>query len=354
MPKIKSKRTLDDIVNADIKFKSLLTICERNDVSAFDVLARKKVKIYMKGLAHIGDPLYECYIRECRLCNTQFKPRQEKGHFFAHKQCACGNNGIDNLTLEKLLVYLEPENAKQALTEYNLAKTKGFKSSKRYWIANGYSEAAAEEEVRKEQARRSAMSPAAQPGAREYSVRCEEYWIARGHTQEEAKLKVAESQNHNGLDWSITTYGEEEGPIKYAERMASWNQKMAESAKTGKSKIATELFEQVDAGLGGKFNIHEEYINFNYKSYRVDYKHQNKIIEFFGTYWHADPRIYADMVVMIGDKTASDIWLRDKTKLEALANAGYDVFVVWEADYLSNKNKIIEDCKRFLGNNNEY
>lgn len=45
---------------------------------------------------------------------------------------------------------------------------------------------------------------------------------------------------------------------------------------------------------------------------------------------------------------AKEIWDKDKTKIQTLQRLGYKVFIVWENDYLNNREKTIEDCIAFL------
>ena len=46
--------------------------------------------------------------------------------------------------------------------------------------------------------------------------------------------------------------------------------------------------------------------------------------------------------------TAYEIWKEDEEKMNAAKQNGYDVLVVWESEYLLNKEYIIEKCIKFL------
>ena len=81
--------------------------------------------------------------------------------------------------------------------------------------------------------------------------------------------------------------------------------------------------------------------------------YKNKVIEFYGDYWHANPEIYKkdDLIKMNNKKMiASDKWILDKKRIDALKELGYDVKIIWERDYLKNKEQIIQECKQFLTN----
>lgn len=70
------------------------------------------------------------------------------------------------------------------------------------------------------------------------------------------------------------------------------------------------------------------------------------IVEFNGTYWHCDPREYeAGYKNKRKNMLAEEIWEYDKNRLEKLRQKGYDVDVIWEKDYNSNKKQILTQIK---------
>lgn len=38
----------------------------------------------------------------------------------------------------------------------------------------------------------------------------------------------------------------------------------------------------------------------------------------------------------------------DKEKIKCARSKGYDVFIVWESDFKTNKQKVINECLNFL------
>ena len=46
--------------------------------------------------------------------------------------------------------------------------------------------------------------------------------------------------------------------------------------------------------------------------------------------------------------TAQEIWDYDREKNQLITDLGYDLLIVWESDYRANKEKIVDDCLRFL------
>lgn len=43
-----------------------------------------------------------------------------------------------------------------------------------------------------------------------------------------------------------------------------------------------------------------------------------------------------------------DIWERDARRKEAIEKLGFQVFVVWESDYMSDPEHVVEECVKFL------
>jgi|LakMenEpi03Aug12_release.lakeMendotaPanAssembly.Ray.scaffolds.fasta_scaffold468896_1 hypothetical protein len=91
--------------------------------------------------------------------------------------------------------------------------------------------------------------------------------------------------------------------------------------------------------------------NLNYAvihSYRVDTKicdfyipSLNLIIEYFGDYWHCNPKKFEkDYFNQKKGMTAKEIWEYDNLKLELIKNFGYNLEVIWESD-LKNNNKLL-------------
>lgn len=81
------------------------------------------------------------------------------------------------------------------------------------------------------------------------------------------------------------------------------------------------------------------------------------IIEFNGSYWHADPRRY-DAEEEIGRRScarkAKEIWGIDKKRYDIFKDLGYETLVIWGDDYKKNNIEEIERTKQKIidyGNN---
>lgn len=132
------------------------------------------------------------------------------------------------------------------------------------------------------------------------------------------------------------------------------------------SKISIELFDKIqelNPLINFKYGKDEEFIVIknlkNKKGVFVDflYSEEKKIIEFNGDFWHFNPKKYVkeSFVVLNGIKVvAKDVWENEAIKIERLKQLGYDVLVIWEADYLNDKNNIIIKCNNFINNEKIY
>jgi G:T-mismatch repair DNA endonuclease (very short patch repair protein) len=71
----------------------------------------------------------------------------------------------------------------------------------------------------------------------------------------------------------------------------------------------------------------------------------NLIIEFYGDYWHCNPKKYkSDYFHPHKKKTAKEIWDEDKLRIDYLKKMGYNLEVIWEREFSDDKklNKIIK------------
>ncbi len=85
------------------------------------------------------------------------------------------------------------------------------------------------------------------------------------------------------------------------------------------------------------------------RHYIYDIKHKDCIIEFNGDYWHANPLIYNEADT-IKDHTATEIWNKDARKIEVANKKGFRTLVVWESDYINNKEKTITEVIKWILN----
>lgn len=182
------------------------------------------------------------------------------------------------------------------------------------------------------------------------------------------------------LEYFIEKYGEDEGRTQYLEvcskkvstienfikRYGPVEGKIKFEAAQNKSysKVSQILFNKID-NLLGEFATNSNYALKNFekrldintkdhcKIYYLDYCLNNKVIEFNGDYWHANPAFYkADEKINTQYKQllVNDIWEADNQRLKLIQDAGYQVLVIWEKDYYENPDEVLQKCIAFLKN----
>ena len=150
-------------------------------------------------------------------------------------------------------------------------------------------------------------------------------------------------------EYFIKEYGLEEGTKKYE----AFSKARALSVN-GKeySKIANEMFDRIlpifkDHKVWSNCTELGEYLIGN--RYLIDFYDQtiNIAIEFYGDYWHANPKTYQDDD-QIRESTAKAVREHDRERIEFIENRlGTKVFIVWESDYRRDKEQCLRDlCMR--------
>ena len=150
------------------------------------------------------------------------------------------------------------------------------------------------------------------------------------------------------LEYFVEEYGLEDGTQKYNDFCVG---RMFGSNSQSKIQISaydelalllegltTEI--QLDTTLAGPF----DYGNTTRK----------KLIEFNGTFWHADRRFYdLDWVNPVTNRTAIEIWRHDLEKEEVAISHGYSVMTIWESDWQDDKQRVIDELVEWYYATNE-
>lgn len=165
--------------------------------------------------------------------------------------------------------------------------------------------------------------------------------------------KIIESTK-NTLPNFIKRYGEEEGLKKYDDYMQNSNRSFY-------SNIASELFSKIDKELNidciiyyapktkeyGKYNFEIEKYNF----YDFVIPELKFCIEFNGDCFHAKPEKYKPddkPNPFIPNLTSKEIWEADEIKNSVLESFGFEVYIVWESEYINNKSDIIDEMVKII------
>lgn len=196
------------------------------------------------------------------------------------------------------------------------------------------------------------------------------HYLDKGFTEAEAEQALRDRQQTFTLEKCIQRHGSDEGLRVWQERQDAWqatlNSKPLEEIELinnskiwksgGVSKQSIQLFEALDykegrySKQGGEVCVKLELFG-KIRHKLVDFVLGNKAIEYFGTYWHADPRRYKDDDIIqfrSGNRTTKSVRDADAEYLSKLKLAGYDVLVIWEADYMADPLKTVQRCKDFL------
>lgn len=169
------------------------------------------------------------------------------------------------------------------------------------------------------------------------------------------------SNDKTSLKSFIKRHGEEIGKEKFQLMI----EKIFKYFKNCKcySKISQELFFYISKKLKNDIDVKyatkngEEYMFVNENFCRgmfVDFKCGNIIIEFYGDFWHANPFKYKENDIVKHpnyNRFAKEIWNEDKQKVDWLKQKGYNVLIIWESNYIENKQKIINQCVDFINQN---
>ncbi len=74
------------------------------------------------------------------------------------------------------------------------------------------------------------------------------------------------------------------------------------------------------------------------------------IIEFFGDYWHCNPKKYNKHDEIHIGLSAEKVWDNDKQRILSLEKMGYTVYIIWEEDFKNNKTKVLNSMRKVLLN----
>lgn len=234
-------------------------------------------------------------------------------------------------------------------------------NSKYFYIKQGYSE---EESIKLVAIHQSKQSLKAIKKRKEnpqkymnYNANQLLYWIDKGFSEEQAKQKLKERQSTFTLEKCISKYGKEEGFKIFQERQIKWKEKINKSfeengdGRSPQSKFAKDIIQTICNELGIEVPKKEKWMSSKSLNLKCsyDFTYNNKIIEFNGDYWHANPKYNKPNDIIRGlNITAQDKWNHDKQKIELANKRGYEVLVIWESDYNENKENVIKNCLNFL------
>lgn len=140
------------------------------------------------------------------------------------------------------------------------------------------------------------------------------------------------------------TNGEMEHVRKIFSETLKKTRKLGKIKSVIRSKIEKVIIKEIK-NLG--YNV-EHSLRVETKIYDIYIPKLNLVIEFNGDYWHCNPKKYnPDYYHQVKQKTAKELWEYDKNKIDLIKEKGYNLEVVWESDYKSDKTIINKLIKKY-------
>jgi hypothetical protein len=187
------------------------------------------------------------------------------------------------------------------------------------------------------------------------------HYLKKGYSIEESEKLLSERQKTIKIEKYIKKYGQEEGTIIYNQKIENRNSYLG-CSKKGYSSISQDLFNNIRevynsdslyyASNNKEYSI-RKYNKFGYWLFDFTDTSNNKIIEFQGDVFHANPKIYKPDDTphpFYSDKKSKEIWIDDDEKRRDAELQNFEVYYVWESDYRKDKDRVLTECLNFLKN----
>lgn len=168
--------------------------------------------------------------------------------------------------------------------------------------------------------------------------------VIKGMTGKKRSEEFKETQRQNALK---QFQDQHQRDIRSSQMHESWVAGKIVKTKNlsyNKSKQEIRLINELIKKFGEIVVVNENipYFENNKKRFLLpDCIISNVIIEYNGSYWHADPRRYNGETIIHHNKTAKQIWGEDDRKRKIYNNLGYTVIYVWSDDFLYNHDNCI-------------
>lgn len=187
------------------------------------------------------------------------------------------------------------------------------------------------------------------------SPRSVQYYLDRGLTEEQAKKEQSELQSKfSALSSKFTGHKHTEESKK---RISNTNKQLA--LKVGHINMAKRFRNRLENGVRSNVEIEcfnelkqifpKLEANIEIDNYIVDMILEDVVIEFYGDFWHRNPKLYLAEDSFYG-KTSEAIWKYDKNRVDCLNEKGYKIIIIWETDWKSNKDRLIKQIQKIYEN----
>jgi len=188
-----------------------------------------------------------------------------------------------------------------------------------------------------------------------------EFYLDKGFSIEKSQELLKERQSTFTLEKCIIKHGFKNGTLIFNNRQTKWKEKVFNEntcIANGTSMISEKYIHSVISKINNdkitdlfKYGKDEKFIYDNKlkKCYKYDLTYKKKIVEFHGDFWHCNPKIYNENEIhKVIKLTSKEIWANDKRKKDCAVENNYDIFIIWESEYLHDPVKSIENTIKFL------
>jgi polyhydroxyalkanoate synthesis regulator phasin len=284
--------------------------------------------------------------------------------------------GIPGTTPYTQLIRYGKKHFKEIILHQSERKTFHFQNTQSYWLNLGFSYEESCVKVSEIQKNRSARSPAIQKETRSYSNRCVDFWIKKGYSEEEAKKAVSDMQRrkhskerNDRWQQTLNSKSDEEKALINAKKghsveafiLRGYSEADAIAAsnayyqkRKNYSNLSQTFFSLLESLLGSQtvyYKVKNYEKQFNGRC--VDfYDVESKIVvEFYGDFWHRNPKKYSEDYVCYG-KTSKEIWNLDEARISLIKQHDLvsNVLIVWEYDVSKNPQAVAESLIKEIKN----
>jgi hypothetical protein len=191
-----------------------------------------------------------------------------------------------------------------------------------------------------------------------------EYWIKLGYSEKESIRKVSKRQTTFSKEICIEKHGSEKGTEIWLDRQEKWQDSLNVNGnlKMGYSQIGQELFDILQKYIGskkclyatnnGEFKLRKDN---GHGIWLYDFKYLNKIIEYQGDMYHANPKLYEaddNPHPFRKELSAKEIWEKDKNKRISAESNGYEILYIWDSEFrkvgYKKRMATIQKCLDFI------
>lgn len=155
--------------------------------------------------------------------------------------------------------------------------------------------------------------------------------VISGATGKKRSKKFKKKQRENAL---LQFKDPKQREIRSKKMKESWeNGKIFHNiAKISSSKKEKELFLFFKKNLKNS-NVDKKTVRSGKKYFFPDIVIEDKIIvEYYGDYWHGNPKKYKKGDLVAKNIPAEKVWKRDKIRQNKLEKLGYKFYIVWQSD----------------------